>query len=76
MKIEIVLGIQGGIEIEEIVGTAIVNEREIGIGTVENTSKSSPLYSIWGSSGRMLMGSDDRRRDRDRSRSPAKRRVL
>lgn len=44
MKIEIVLGIQGGIEIEEIVGTAIVNEREIGIGMVENTSKSSPLY--------------------------------
>ena len=44
MKIEIVLGIQGGTEIEEIAGTAIVNEREIGIGTVENTSKSSPLY--------------------------------
>lgn len=44
MKIEIVLGIQGGTEIEEIVGTVIVNEREIGIGMAENTSKSSPLY--------------------------------
>jgi len=44
MKIEIVLGIQGGIGIEETVGTVIANEREIGIEMVGNTSKSSPLY--------------------------------